>query len=601
MADPSTAAGRLPFELKALLQELVRQGIVEIARAKDVLVRESSLRTKVSRQLSEKSPYASEPGPVDIIAAAELPWLNRSGAVVDGDAICKAVAPALRVDYRRIDPLKLDAALVTRTFSGPFAHRHAILPLEWSGKNLVVAFANPFDDPLAAELTRIVGAPILRVFSPRKTILASLDHLHGFSRNIRAAAEASPGAGELSNFEQLVALSSGSREMAADERPVVAAVDYLLRYAFDQRASDVHVESRREGALVRLRIDGVLHPVHSIPRGASAPIISRLKMLARMDIAEKRRPQDGRIKTTRDGQEVELRASTIPTAFGEKLVLRIFDPEVAVQSVGELGFESDELGRFEKWIAEPHGLILITGPTGSGKSTSLYATLRALASPDVNIITIEDPIEIIHDSLNQIQVQPKVDLDFAGALRHVLRQDPDIIMIGEIRDKETAQSAVQSALTGHLVFSTLHTNSAAESITRLAELGVERFLLSGALVGVMAQRLVRTVCLYCSEQEQPSWDRLSLLGLPPHGEGTFRRGRGCDRCRQTGFKGRRAIFEMLSISAQIREAMERGELTSALEKIGRTEGTRTLREAGARRVQRGETTIEEVLRVTSSR
>lgn len=594
----SVNSGAPNFDLARVLEELQSLGLIDAARAQDVVVREGTLRAKVLRSLSEMSRTTVTAGPIDIVGAAELPWPGHAGRVLDDEALVEVLAPRLSVEHRRIEPLRLDAQLVTKFVSAPFAMRNAILPVEWRGGALVVAFANPFDTDLTAELQRIVGSPIIPVLAARRPILRALEHTFGFSRSVAAA----NAAGETvvpASFEQLVALSANAREVNADDRPVVAAVDYLLRYAFDQRASDIHLEPKRDGALVRLRIDGVLHPVHTLPRGASVPMTSRLKMLARLDIAEKRRPQDGRIKTKRGSSEVELRVSTVPTAFGEKLVLRVFDPDVAVQTLGELGFDDRDLRTFERWIAEPHGLVLVTGPTGSGKTTSLYAALRSIAQPGVNVTTIEDPIEVVHEAFNQIQVQPKIDLDFAEALRHVLRQDPDVIMVGEIRDRETAVAAVQAALTGHLVFATVHTNSAAEAVTRLLDLGVEKFLLAGCLVGVLAQRLVRGICAYCIERAEPSADRLALLGLAP-GVG-FRQGKGCERCRQTGYQGRSGLFELFSISTEVREAMETGLPASALERLARTQGLRLLRECGAFKAAHGETTIDEVLRVTSSR
>ncbi len=598
LSQATVPSPRRGLDLPSVLTALVRAGVLEANQAHEVVVREVQLRSKVLRALVATSRTAVVAGPIDIVAAAELPWSGFPGRVVDDEAIVEIVGPAFGIEYRRIDPLRLDAELVTKFFSAPFAMRHTILPLEHRGTALAVAFANPFDDELRAELRRIVGATIIPVLSARKPLLRALEHIFGFSKSV-AAATAAGETNVLANFEQLVALSASAREVAADERPVVAAVDYLLRYAFDQRASDIHLEPKRDSAVVRLRIDGVLHPVHTLPRAASVPMTSRLKMLARMDIAEKRKPQDGRIKTKRGASEVELRVSTVPTAFGEKLVMRVFDPEVALQSLGELGLSEHDLRTIEGWIAEPHGLILVTGPTGSGKTTTLYAALRAIAQPGVNVTTIEDPIEVVHEAFNQIQVQPKIDLDFAGALRHVLRQDPDVIMVGEIRDRETAVAAVQAALTGHLVFATVHTNSAAEAVTRLVDLGVERFLLSACLIGVLAQRLVRGLCAYCTEAYVPPAEKLALLGL--EAGPNFRRGRGCERCRHTGHAGRGSIVELFSVSVAVREALERSSPASVLEGIGRSEGLRLLRECGATKAAGGETTIDEVLRVTSSR
>jgi general secretion pathway protein E len=352
---------------------------------------------------------------------------------------------------------------------------------------------------------------------------------------------------------------------------------------------------------VRLRIDGVLHSVHTVPRSVHAPIVARMKMLSRMDIAEKRRPQDGRIKTDRAGREIELRVSTIPTAFGEKVVLRIFDPDMLVQDLAQIGFQSSEQLLFESWIERPHGLILVTGPTGSGKTTTLYSALRMLAGPDVNVTTIEDPIEMVHDGFNQIQVQPKIELDFANALRHILRQDPDIIMVGEIRDRETAQNAIQAALTGHLVLSTLHTNNACDAISRLVDLGVERFLVSSSVIGVMAQRLVRANCPHCAVEALPAADELAALGvsLPLIPQGCcFRRGTGCPQCRQTGFLGRTGVFEMLDANPEIRGLIVSGANAGDVSVRARALGMRTLRESGALKVAMGVTTVAEVVRVT---
>jgi general secretion pathway protein E len=383
---------------------------------------------------------------------------------------------------------------------------------------------------------------------------------------------------------------------------VIQAVDYLLRYAFDNRASDVHLEPKRDSSMVRLRIDGVLHGVYTLPGQLHLPIVARIKTISRLDISEKRKPQDGRIKVERDGRDVEIRVSTLPTAFGEKVVLRIFDPETLAVDVAKIGFDPVEQRIFESWIAEPHGLILVTGPTGSGKTTTLYSALKALAGPEVNVTTIEDPIEMVWDAFNQVQVQPKVGLDFANALRHILRQDPDIIMVGEIRDPETAENAVQSALTGHLVLSTLHTNDALGAVSRLEDLEVPPFLLSSALLGVMAQRLVRKVCGACSEPTQLSPEQIAALGAPipllPGGP-RFLKGAGCVKCRGTGYRGRTAVFEIFSATPEVKQLIARKARPEELLAAARGLGLRTLREAAVRKLAEGETTFEEVIRMTT--
>jgi general secretion pathway protein E len=463
--------------------------------------------------------------------------------------------------------------------------------------------ANPFDRELVDNLQRLAGAQVEPVLSAKTDILKAISDIYGFNRTLARAADdfAPQGGAAVANFEQLVRLS-GTQELDASDKPVVQAVDYLLRYAFDNRASDIHIEPRRDTSLVRLRIDGVLHPVHTLPAGVHAPLVSRMKMLSRMDISEKRRPQDGRIKTERDGREVELRVSTLPTAFGEKVVVRIFDPETRVTDIAGLGFEPDEQSAFESWIDNPHGLILVTGPTGSGKTTTLYSALKAVAGPDVNVTTIEDPIEMVWEAFNQVQVQPKLGLDFAGALRHILRQDPDVIMVGEIRDAETAENAIQAALTGHLVLSTLHTNDALGAVSRMKDLGVPSFLLASCLLGVMAQRLVRRVCAHCAQPAILSADELGALGAPlpllPGGV-QLRRGAGCVRCRNTGYFGRMGVFEIAHVGAALRQAISAGASMEELVALARRGGMRTLREAAVLKLARGLTSFDEVVRMTA--
>ncbi len=513
------------------------------------------------------------------------------------------MARAAGLAYRKIDPLKLDMALATRTVSKPYARKHILLPIEKSGPRLVVAVANPFDRELFENLHRLTGLQIEPLLAAKQDILKSIAEIYGFKRTLaQAATEFSASGGpQLQSFEQLVSLS-GNQELEASDKPVVQAVDYLLRYAFDNRASDIHVEPKRDSSLVRLRIDGVLHTVYTLPSQVHPPVISRVKMLSRMDISEKRKPQDGRIKTEREGREIELRVSTLPTAFGEKVVIRIFDPETLVQDIAQLGFDPDEKDVFEGWIDQPHGLILVTGPTGSGKTTTLYSALKAVAGPDVNVTTVEDPIEMVWDGFNQVQVQPKLGLDFANALRHILRQDPDVIMVGEIRDAETAENAIQSALTGHLVLSTLHTNDAAGAISRMTDLDVPEFLLASSLLGVMAQRLLRRICPDCAEETSLTPDELAALGSPlPLLPGGVRlmKGAGCVRCRGTGYFGRTAVFEILQVTPQVRELIARGAPLTEVSELARRSGLRSLREAAVRKMAMGVTSFEEVMRMTA--
>ena len=597
-AGPSRTASS--FSTAFVLQALSAYNLVTVDQMREVRLRESAVRARLAKERGGQG-KRHDISPVEIVADFALPVPGRPGLTLDQDKISEICALQCGIRYTKIDPLVLDMGLITRTLSRPYAGRHAVLPLERKEGVLVVAVANPFDDELFENLRSIIGLSIEPVLSSKADILRAIDHVYGFKKSMAAAAHEHGGPQpELANFEQLVRLSS-DRELDANDKPVVAAVEYLLRYAFDQRASDIHIEPRREESLVRMRIDGILHPVHTMPRAVHAPVVSRIKTLSRLDIAEKRRPQDGRIKTDRDGREIELRVATLPTAFGEKVVMRIFDPDTLVQDLSQVGFLPEELQLFEGWIERPHGLILVTGPTGSGKTTTLYSALRVLAGPEVNVTTIEDPIEMVHEAFNQVQVQPRIELDFAAALRHILRQDPDIIMVGEIRDGETARYAIQAALTGHLVLSTLHTNDACDAITRLVDLGVERFLVASSLIGVMAQRLVRQVCPHCAGEALPTADEVSALGvtLPLLPQGClFRKGAGCPQCRQTGYMGRTGLFEMLDISKEMKVHILSGANSVELAAKARQLGMRSLRESGVLKIAMGITTIDEVVRVT---
>jgi general secretion pathway protein E len=403
----------------------------------------------------------------------------------------------------------------------------------------------------------------------------------------------------IANFEQLMELGR-LKDPDANDQHIVNIVDWLWQYAFEQRASDIHIEPKREMAVIRFRIDGVLHQVYQVPAVVMIAMTARIKLLGRMDVIEKRRPQDGRIKTrTSGGQEVELRLSTMPTAFGEKLVMRIFDPDVVVKTLPELGFPADDARRWDELTAKPHGIILLTGPTGSGKTTTLYSTLKQLATPDVNVCTIEDPIEMVEPAFNQVQVQHGIGLDFASGVRALLRQDPDVIMIGEIRDHETAEMAVQAALTGHLMLSTLHTNDSPSAITRLLELGVPAYLIRATVLGVMAQRLLRLLCPHCKTPttiDPEVWNRLVApwKARPP---ATVYAATGCLECRNTGYTGRQGIYEILRVDSTLARSVRDNCDTEELRAIGMRAGMQTLRLAGARKIAAGITTLEEVLRV----
>jgi len=602
VAPEPQARAAADFNLRFVLEALVRERLLTPQQGQDVAAKETAARQRVlkSQGVAGKEAARYEVSPVEIVAAFQVPHPDGRGGTLDQDRVTEVAARAAGVPYRKLDMLKLDMALATRTISRPFAQKHVLLPLEKTGARLTVAVANPFDRELFESLHRLTGMQIEPLLSAKSDILKAIADIYGFKKTLARAANDFQPSSQIQNFEQLVSL--GSQELDASDKPIVQAVDYLLRYAFDNRASDIHIEPKRESSLVRLRIDGVMHPVYTLPHQVHAPIVSRVKMISRMDISEKRRPQDGRIKTEREGREVELRVSTLPTAFGEKVVVRIFDPETLVQDIAQLGFDPEEKGVFESWIDQPHGLILVTGPTGSGKTTTLYSALKALAGPDVNVTTIEDPIEMVWEAFNQVQVQPKIGLDFASALRHILRQDPDVIMVGEIRDPETAENAIQSALTGHLVLSTLHTNDALGAITRMKDLGVPPFLLASSLVGIMAQRLLRRICAQCSAETALTPDELASLQVPlpllPGGV-QLRRGAGCVRCRQTGYYGRTGIFEIVSGTPDLRELITHSGGMPQLSAAARASGMRTLREAGVRKLAQGFTSFEEVMRMTA--
>jgi general secretion pathway protein E len=595
---------RRDFTVDLVTQVLVEARLINDAARRDILTKEPAQRARLVRQQPSRV-GRHEPSPVEIVASFQLPLPRGvAGELLDEDRITEAVARAIGIPYWKIDRLKLDVALITRLLSRPFARKHVVLPLRRIDRGLEVLVANPFDIELFESIRSLAGVEVHPILTATNDILSCVAEIYGFRHSVKAAEEEqSAPSVDVGNLEQLVKLS-GMEELEATDKPVVTAVEYLLNYAFSQRASDIHIEPRRENGIVRMRIDGVLHQVYVIPKAVHAPIVARLKILSRMDIAEKRRPQDGRIKTSRDvageKREIELRVSSVPTAFGEKLVLRIF--ESSLQELSDVGFGPDELEIFEGWINQPHGLVLVTGPTGSGKTTTLYAALGAIANDELNITTIEDPVEMVNDSFNQINIQPKIDLSFGAALRHVLRQDPDVIMVGEIRDAETAQYAVQAALTGHLVLSTLHTNDAAAAVSRLLDLGVPGFLLANTLRGTMAQRLLRLVCTRCAKPATLAIDQIASLGLgrPEDLVGKLQvmQGEGCPRCRGTGYYGRSGVFELLAVTPKIQKLISQGAPAVEISNAARLDGMRTLRENGVRKLAAGLTTFDEVWSAT---
>jgi general secretion pathway protein E len=508
----------------------------------------------------------------------------------------------VRLPYVRIDPLKLDVATITEVVPYAYALRSGILPIGSGPTGVVFAVKDPFSVDWVRDLEPVLKLPIRRVIANPLDIDRYLVEFYAIARSVKITGQERQRVAptELRNLEQLTELSRAGK-LSAEDQHVVAIVDWLLQYAFDSRASDIHLEPRRETGNVRFRIDGILHDVYQLPAPVMPAVTSRVKILSRLDIAERRRPQDGRIRTrSPDGKEIELRVSALPTAFGEKLVLRIFNPDVLVHDFSRLGFTSSEATLWRRMIGQPHGIVLVTGPTGSGKTTTLYASLKELATAEVNVCTIEDPIEMIDGSFNQMQVQSNIDLHFADGVRALLRQDPDIIMIGEIRDRETADVAVQAALTGHLVLSTLHTNDAPSAVTRLLELGVPSYLIRATLIGVLAQRLVRTLCPECKAPmplPTATWQQMGVSGAVS-APATIQKAVGCLECRQTGYRGRSGVYELMSVGPALQAVIADKPDLQHVRQIALNEGMRPLRLAAAEKVAAGLTTIEEVLSLT---
>ena len=526
----------------------------------------------------------------------------RDGKPLDIEMLTEWLAGRAGLPYQRIDPLKVDVGKVADTMSAVYAERHKVLPLQVGATEVVVATADPFVSDWVTEVERQSRRSVQRVVANPLDIQRYTAEFFALAKSVRAAQKAGGSAG-LASFEQLVELGKSNKTLDANDQGVVQLVDWLWQYAFNQRASDIHLEPRREQGVVRFRIDGVLHPVYQMPMGVMKAMVARVKLLGRMDVVEKRRPQDGRIKTRNPrGDEIEMRLSTLPTAFGEKMVMRIFDPDTAVKDLDALGFSPHDAQRWEALVRQPHGVVLVTGPTGSGKTTTLYSTLKRVATEAINVSTIEDPIEMIEPSFNQTQVQPQLDFEFAEGLRALMRQDPDVIMVGEIRDLQTAEMAVQAALTGHLVFSTLHTNDAPAALTRLMELGVPSYLLNATVLGVLAQRLVRVLCRHCrAPDEETTAEALNRLVHPwrINGACTPYKPVGCVECRMTGFMGRMGLYELLTVSEAFKDKLQQGGgQPSALRRQALVDGMRPLRLAGVLRVAEGLTTVAEVLSAT---
>ena len=584
---PRTPDRRL--SLQDLLDALLADGLISPAQ-----------RDEVAQRVVD--PARDRRHPLEILASLEWPDPRKAGAKLGIDALTQWLAARHGLGWMRIDPLSIDVAKVTAVMPYAYAARVRVLPVKVTPAEITVATAEPLEREWEAELARIVPQTLKRVIANPVEIERYLVEFYALARSVKASNEERrllPSGSQ--NLEQLMELGRKGK-LTADDQHVVAIVDWLLSYAFESRASDIHLEPRRDTSLVRFRIDGVLHEVYQMPTAVMIAVTSRIKILSRMDVAEKRKPQDGRIKTRSPaGKEVELRASSLPTAFGEKLVLRIFDPEVLVRDFAALGFSAADADRWNDMIRAPHGIILVTGPTGSGKTTTLYTSLKQLATSEVNVCTIEDPIELVEPAFNQMQVQPGIELTFASGVRALLRQDPDIIMIGEIRDLETAEIAIQAALTGHLVLSTLHTNDAPSAITRLLDLGVPPYLIKATLLGVVAQRLVRRLCPHCKRpaaSDPEAW--AELVGedrrVPIPAE--VRQPVGCLECRETGHLGRLGLYEIMPLSTGVKRLIDRQTDIADLRRQALREGMVPLRVAGAMKIAAGEADVEEVLGAT---
>lgn len=567
-----------------LLLDILEEYSVITSLQKKIIAAKKDYYNSMYESSFKKSPFITE---------LLLFICEKENIPLEEDQLLKLLAARAGCDYHVIDPLKIDSQLAVKTISASYGRINRVLPLYKKDNTIVLAMANPFRMDVIDQLSSTTSNEITPVVASAKSIDEIISDLFGFKKSIKAAAN-DRSKDNFNNLENLTDLGSAKN---MDDKHIINAVDYMLKYAIDQNASDIHIEPKRDQTLIRFRLDGVLHTIYSFPFEAHLPFISRLKMLAKMDISEKRRPQDGRIKVvTESGVEVELRASTVPVVSGEKMVLRILEAGAFVKGISKIGFTPEQEKLFTTALKKEYGMVLVTGPTGSGKTTTLYSTLKSMASPEINIISVEDPIEIVIDEINQMGVNKKAGITFSSSLRHILRQDPDIVMIGEIRDRETAANAVQAALTGHLVISTLHTNDTATTIERFRELNVEPFMIASVINAIVAQRLVRKVCPHCSFERDMSEEEKITLNLPVDNNYRIRDSEGCVKCRYTGFKGRTAIVEFMQITPKIRNLISSLATTDELRNNAILDGMMTLRESAIRKLADGVTTFNEIVR-----
>ncbi len=584
---PQVPQGDRPLTLTQIVNDLIADGIIPKDEAEKLVSNRRQSRTDVH--------------PLVVIADQKWKDPRSPRKLLTLETLTQWLADKTGLPYLHIDPFKIDFTAVTKVMSNAYAARYKILPVSVTTREATIATAEPWVRGWEDSLKQVLRLDIKRVIANPVDIQNFIVEFYNLARSVQGASDKDKGAASnIANFEQLVQLGR-SGNVDANDQHIVHICDWLFNYAFEQRASDIHIEPRRDAGNVRFRIDGVLHQVYQIPTPVMAAMTSRIKVLGRMDVVEKRRPQDGRLKTiTPEGSEVELRLSTMPTAFGEKMVMRIFNPENLVKDYRELGFSEEEEEKWTHNASAPHGIILVTGPTGSGKTTTLYSTLKELAKPEVNVCTVEDPIEMVEPAFNQMQVQTTIGVDFASGIRTLMRQDPDIIMVGEIRDLETAEMAIQAALTGHLVLSTLHTNDAPAAVSRLLDLGVPPYLLQSTLLGVLAQRLVRTLCPHCKtkhDYDDSAWDALVAPWKAANPKGNTYINQGCLECRMTGYMGRIGIYEMMIMTAPLRDRIVDATDLDALREAAYKEGMKPLRISGAMKIAAGVTTVDEIMKV----
>lgn len=599
--SPPTSSSPTPSPIPPASSARFTAGPLRLNQVLSALIDDGVLAADAFNRVMADPRSSRDAHPIALLADMKLKGAHPPHRTLTGEVLTEWLAGRVGLPYVHIDPLRVDFTKVADIMSSQYATRFSILPIEIRPNEVVIATSEPTWSEWEAEIEKIMRRPVRKVVANPSDVARFIAEFYSLARSVK---KATAGAASLNTntFEQLVDLGRGGRQVDANDEGIVHIVDWLWQYAFEQRASDIHIEPRREQGIVRFRIDGVLHQVYQVPMPVMHAMVSRIKLLGRMDVVERRRPQDGRIKTRHpNGEEVELRLSTLPTAFGEKLVMRIFDPDVIVKDFAELGFGEDDAQRWQAMTKKPNGIILVTGPTGSGKTTTLYSTLKQLATETVNVCTVEDPIEMVEPSFNQMQVQAGLDLNFADGLRALMRQDPDIIMVGEIRDLETAEMAIQAALTGHLVLSTLHTNDAPSAITRLLELGVPHYLINATLLGVLAQRLVRTLCPHCRKPAPAlgleAWNGLIAPWKSESAPAVYQPV-GCLECRMTGYKGRVGLYELLVMNDELRTLVHAAPDLAQVRAKAITGGMRPLRLAGATKIAAGLTTIEEVLAAT---